>query len=553
VALPPKVYDTLWLLLESQGRLVEKDEFLNRLWPDSHVEEVGLAHAISQLRKALGAGMDKTTFIETVPKRGYRFRVPVEVVGLQSQSAPRVTLGVLPVENLGAGPDHDYLAAGLMEEVIAVLGQIDPEHIAVIGRTSMMVYQNTRRSLAEIGRELGAGFLVESSIRGEGESVRITSRLIRATDQVQIWSASYNTQPCSVLAFQKELSTAIAREIQVRLSPDRVNGLARRHTQHVEAYDLYLRGRYYWTQLSPLTTRRALEFYIRATELDPNYALAWAGLADAYSSSPINGDASPTQVGPRARDAVEHAIGSAPDLAETQASLGLMKLWLDWDRPAAEIAFRDVIKLDRSYGPAHRTLGIVLSLMGRHDAAQSAMRCARELDPLDFVHQALSAQVAFFARDYAAALDFARRANVLDPEFWVGYYQLAQAYEQLGDNDLAFDALQKAGQFGGGNSKAVALRGYLFGKLGRTGEAREVQHTLAAVARERYVPPYATALVYAGLGEQGQALDWLDRACEAHDVHLLLLPVDPKWDALKGELRFLKLLERCGFDRHAIG
>ena len=547
VALPPKVYDTLRLLLESQGRLVEKDEFLSRLWPDSHVEEVALAHAISQLRKVLGTGRDRTDFIETVPKRGYRFREPVEVVSLQSQPTLRVTLGVLPVENLGAGLDLEYLAAGLMEEMIAVLGQIDPEHITVIGRTSMMVYRNARNSLAEIGRELGAGFLVESSIRAEGGNIRITSRLIRTTDQIQIWSASYNTEPGSVLEFQKELSTAIAREIQVRLSPDRVNGIGRRQTQHVEAYDLYLRGRYYWTQLSPLTTRRALEFYTRATELDPGYGLAWAGLADAYSSSPINGDASPALVAPRAREAVERAMGAAPNLAEAQASLGLMKFWLDWDLAAAEGAFRNAIRLDPGYGPAHRTLGILLSLMNRHDAAESAMRSARELDPLDFVHQALSAQVAFFARDYPAAIDFARRANVLDPEFWVGYYQLAQAYEQLGRSDLAFDALQKAGQFSGGNSKAVALRGYLFGKLGRTGEAREVLQTLAAVARERHVPPYATALVYSGLGEQDQALDWLHRACDAHDVHLLVLPVDPKWDALRGDARFSRLLERCGF------
>jgi tetratricopeptide (TPR) repeat protein len=326
-----------------------------------------------------------------------------------------------------------------------------------------------------------------------------------------------------------------------------VNGLARRQTRDAEAYDLYLRGRYFWTQLSPLTTRRAVEFYARAAELDPGYALAWAGLADAYSSSPINGDAPPKQVWPRAREAVERAVAAAPDLAETQGSLGLMKFWLDWDRPAAAAAFRNAIELDPGYGLAHRTLGIVLSHMGRHDDAQSAMRCARQLDPLDFVHLALSAQVAFAARDYPGAIDFARQANVLDPEFWVGYYQLAQAYEQLDRNDLAFDALQKAGQFSGGNSKVVALRGYLFGKLGRAGEALEVLNTLDAVARERYIPPCSKALVYAGLGQHGQALDWLDRAYDAHDVHLLLLLTDPKWDALRGEARFQLLLERCGF------
>ena len=548
VPLAPKVYDTLLLLLESQGRLLEKSELLNRLWPGTFVEEVGLAHAISQLRKALREGTDGASFIETVPKRGYRFVVPVEVVGPKSQeTTSRVTLAVLPVENLGAGADHEYLAAGLTEEFIAVLGRVDPEHIGVIGRTSMMAYRGTTKSLAEIGRELGAGFLVESSIRGEGGRVRITSKLIRASDQVLIWSASYDSEPGSVLEFQRELSTAIAQQVQVRLSPERLDGLARRQTRNIDAYDLYLRGRYFWTQLSPLTTRRALEFYTRATELDPDYALAWSGLADAYSASPINGDAPPLHVWPLARNAVAHALGAAPNLAEAQTSLGFLKFWLDWDWVAAETAFRNAIALDPSYSVAHRTLAIVLSHMGQHKAALSAAQCARELDPLDFVHYALSAQVAFNARDYPAAVEFARRANVLNPEFWVGYYQLAQACEQLGRSDLTFDALQKAGQFSGGNSKAIALRGYLLAKLGRIGEAREVLNTLEAVSRERYVPPYATALVYGGLGQHDEALDWLDRAYDAHDVHLAVISVDPKWDAFRSDGRFLALIKRCGF------
>jgi tetratricopeptide (TPR) repeat protein len=216
---------------------------------------------------------------------------------------------------------------------------------------------------------------------------------------------------------------------------------------------------------------------------------------------------------------------------------------------ASETAFRNAIRLDPGYGLAHRTLGILLSQMKRHGAARLAMQTARELDPLDFVHHALSAQVAFIARDYPTAFDFARRANVLDPEFWVGYYQFAQACEQLGESELALEALQKAGRFSGGNSKVIALRGYLFGKLGRIGEALEVLNTLEAVSRERYVPPYATALVLVGLGRHDQALDWLDRAYAAHDVHLLLLSVDPKWDALRADSRLPALIKRCGFDR----
>jgi len=548
VPLEPKVYDALLLLLESRGRLVEKAEFLSRLWPGSFVEEVGLAHAISQLRKALRYGTDGTSFIETVPKRGYRFSVPVEaVVPIRGESPSRVTVAVLPLENLGAGSDYEYLAAGLTEEIIAVLGQVAPDTIGVIGRTSMMAYKGTTKSLAEIGRELDAGFLVESSIRGEKGRVRITAKLIRASDQVLIWSASYDSEPGSVLEFQRELSAAISQEIQVRLSPERLDRLARRQTRNTDAYDLYLRGRYFWSQLSPVTTRRALEFYTRATELDPDYALAWCGLADAYSGSPINGDAPPLEVWPRARDAVTRALSAAPNLAEAHTSLGILKFWLDWDWVSAETAFRNAIALDPSNGVAQRTLAILLSHKGQHDAALRAAQTARELNPLDFVHHALSAQVAFNARDYPAAVEFSRRAIALDPEFWVGHYQLAQASVELGKSDLAFDALQKAGLFSGGNSKTIALRAYLFAKVGRAGEARELVNILEAVSRERYVPPYAMALAYVGLGEHDQALDWLGRAYDAHDVHLVLIPVDPKWDTFRSVDRFLELGNRCDF------
>jgi TolB-like protein/Flp pilus assembly protein TadD len=548
LALAPKVFDTLCLLVESQGRLVEKDEFLERVWQGSFVEEVALAHAISQLRKALRNGAEEADFIETVPKHGYRFTASVEIVREESHEATsRLTLAVLPFENLGADPEREYLADGLTEEAIAALGQVDPEHLGVIGRTSAMAYKGRAKSLAEIGQELGVTFLMEGSIRTEGSRLRITTRLVRASDQIQMWSDSYDSEPGNVIEFQRELSVAIAQQVHLQLSPERLNGLSRRQTQHSEAYDLYLRGRYFWNQLSPLTTRRAVELYSRATELDPGYALAWCGLADAYAAGPINGDANPLEVWPRAREAAARAVSAAPGLAQVHSSTGFVKFWLDWEWPAAERAFRRAIAMDPNYSLAHRMLGIVLSHLGRHGEALAAARRAREVDPLDFTHQALSAQIAFNARDYPAAVEFARRATVLDPEFWVSYIQLAQAYEQLGESDAAFEALQKAGQFSGGNSKAIALRGYLFAELGRAGEAREVLRTLEAVSRARYVPPYASALVHAGLGEPDTALEWLERAYRAHDVHLALLPVDPKWDAFRADARFLAVIENCAF------
>jgi tetratricopeptide (TPR) repeat protein len=410
-----------------------------------------------------------------------------------------------------------------------------------------MAYKRSTRSLAEIGHEMGAALLVESSVRTENGRLRISSKLIRVSDLAEIWSASYDAKPRSVLEFQRELSAAIATQMRVQLSPERVAALERRQTRHLQAYDLYLRGRYFWNQLSPATTRRALEYYTRATEVDPHYALAWSGVADAYSASPINSDAPPAAAWARARDAAARAVAAEPNLAETQTSQGIVKFWFDWDWRGAEAAFRKATELDPGYALAHRMAGICLSHMGKKEDALSAIQRARELDPLQASHHALSAQVAFNARDYSEALRFARQATVLDPEFWIGYMQLAQAYERLGQTELALDVFNTAARLCGGNSKTLSCRGYILARAGMTEAAREVLSTLEAVGRERYVPPYALALVHAGLGQLDEMLAWLQRAYEARDVHLVFLPVDAKWDAVREDPRFQAILARCGF------
>lgn len=549
VRLERRPMDLLILLVQQRGQLVPRGDIQRQLWGDSAFVDVemGINTVILKVRRALHDSPRKPAFIDTVPGKGYRFIAEVEVVGGR-QAVSRLRLAVLPFENLAADPEREYLADGLTEEVTALLGQLGVERLDVIGRTSVMAYKRTTKSIAAIGRELDAVYLVESSISAQGEKYRITSKLIRALDQVQIWSSSYERQPNCMLEFQRELSSAIAEQIRLRLSPDRLDALTRRQTRDPEAYDLYLRGRHLWNQLSPPTTRRAIEYYSRATERDSEYALAWSGLADAYAASPINGDAPPLDVWRRAGDAAKRAVAGEPDLAEAHASVALVKFWLDWDWAGAETAYRKAIALDPNYAVAHRTLGIVLSCMQRHEEAERAVRRARELDPLHAGNYALSAQVAFHARDYPAAIQLARQATLLDPEFWVGYIQLAQAYEQSGNSDLAFDALQKAGMFGGDNSKVISLRGFLLAKLGRTVEAAEVLNMLEVASKHRYLPPYAMALVHCGLGQRDLAFDWLERAYQARDVHLALLPVDPKLDFLRADVRFPMLVKRCGFD-----
>jgi len=557
VPLTPKAFDTLLHLVQNRQRIVEKDELMQVIWPDTTVEENNLNQNISTLRRVLGESRGENRYIATIPGKGYRFIADVDGRGSLPAAVhalpERVTLAVLPFENLSSDPEREYLADGLTEETIAALGQIDPDHLGVIGRTSVMAYRKTKKTIGEIGSHLGATYLIESTLRTEGGRFRVTSKLIRVEDQVQVWSASYDSEPTGILNFQRELSAVIAEQIRLRLSPERLSALARRQTRNAEAYDLYLRGRHYWYQLTPPTTKRAVEYFSRATQLDPEYALALSGLADCYSGSPINGDAPPLAMWPLAREATARAVAAEPNLAEVQTSLGFVRFWFDWDWRGAEAAYRKAIDLDPHYPMAHRMLGIVLAHMGRYAEARPEMNRLRELDPLLAANQALSAQVAFAGRDYAAAVQFARQAIVIDPEFWIGLIQLGQAYEQLGESELALVALNKAGRFSGGNSKAISLRGYLFAKLGRVNEAREVLNTLEAMARERYIPPYAMALVHAGLGEKEKALEQLERAVDVRDVHMCFPPIDPKWDVFRGDPRFQAVLKRCGFSEGRAG
>jgi len=545
VPLKPKAFQILLLLVENRGHLLAKDDFLTRVWANTFVEEVILAQNISQLRKALAANSGEA-FIETVPRLGYRFVAAVETVATGEDNVSPVIVAVLPFENIGDSPEREYLASGLTEEVIASLGQVDPARIQVIGRTSVMAYKGSAKSLAEIGHELAATFLLESSMRIEGGRIRVTAKLIRAKDQVQIWASSLDAEPTSMLTFQQELSKALAEQIRLRLSPERLDALNKRQTANAEAYDAYLRGRYYWNHFTPTTTRRAVECFARATEVDPAYALAWSGIADAFSSAPIHADADPAQVWQKAKQSVENALRSEPNLPETQTSVGILKFWLDWDWKAAESALRNAIRLDANYPLAHRMLGILLAHRREDAEARVQMERARSLDPLDAMHHALSAQVAIVTRDFPRALEHARQSSIILPDFWIGYYQAGQAYVERGEYALALEALQKAAEFGARNSKVMSLQGYVLARSGHTDEAFAAIEAMEATSRQSYFPPYAIALVHAGLRNIDAVFEWLDRSLQCHDVHLALLPADPKWDWVRSHPQFVDLLKRSG-------
>ena len=600
VRLERQPMDVLILLVERRRQLVSRADIVERLWgKDVFVDvETGVHTAIRKIRQALGDSINTPAYVETVPGKGYRFVADVEVVSRTSStekpavpSAPvpgsdtapaskprsantarlviafvaiatvagvvtwtrfnggarasRVTLAVLPFEYLGSDPEREYLAVGLTEETSASLAQIDLERLIVKGRT--LGYRGTAKTAVQIGQELSVDYLVEGTIRAERGRLRVTATLIRARDQEHVWSRVYDREPTSILGLQQELSTSISEQIRLQLSPDNLRGVRDRQTQNADAYDAYLRGRYFESRRTPDTNARAIQQYERAVALDSNYALAWAGLAYTFAASAVNGDARPLEVWPRARDAAARAVRANANLGEAQLAVGYVNWLLDWDWRAAETAFRLAIRLDPSNAAAYRSLGHALSQSGQHTEAESAMRRMRELDPLEPQTYALSAQVAFQARQYAAAVAHARQAVLIDSQFWIGYMQLAQASEQLGQTDLALAALTDAARFSESNSKATSLRGYILAKSGRANEARVVLGRLESDSRERYVPPGAMALVHAGLNEREAVFEWLAKAYDARDVHLIYLPVDPKWDPYRSDPRFQAIVTRCGF------
>lgn len=459
----------------------------------------------------------------------------------------RANIAVLPFENLVTDPDRAYLADGLTEEIIAWLGQVDPERLTVVSRTSATLAARDARSVADIARQLGAEYLLESSIRTESGRVRVTAKLIRARDQVQVWSEIYNRELTSMLGLQQELGVAIAEQIRFRLSPQRYEALARRAPRVAEAYDDYLRGLTFANQRTPATTRKAIEHFTRATELDPDYALAWAALAQAYAAGPVNSDIPPLEVRARVVDATERAVRANGDLAETQFAIGYLNWMLEWDWPAAEAGFRRALDLDPRYAWTSVSLGHLLSQLGRHSEALALMRRARELDPQNVMAYAMSSQVLFQARDYQGALENAAQAIALDEDLWIGHMMRGQAYAQLGETDKALEAFAIAARYSGDNSKPVSAGAYVLARSGRRAQAQQVLATLEQQSRQRYVPPYAMALINAGLGDTDAVFAWLDRAFDARDVHLMYLTVDAKWDPYRSDPRFDALLARCGF------
>jgi TolB-like protein/tetratricopeptide (TPR) repeat protein len=549
VALPPKVTELLVALVEAAGRVLTREQLLQRLWRDTVVEEGSLTSHISMLRKALGEGPNGQDFIETLPKRGYRFVASVKPAASQAPDSgvDRAMLVVLPFENLTAGERYDYFSEGLTEEMITELARLSPERLGVIARTSAMQFKSTTKSIAQIGSDLGVSHVLEGSVRRAGERVRITAQLIRVSDESHLWAQSYERGLLDVLEVQADVARAVAREIQIKLTPHerrRLDGDKPRSINS-QAYELYLRGRHFWYRRTEAGIRKSIECFEEALRHDPSFAAAYDGISDAHTMLACRGMTPALESFHKAKTAARQAVRLQPELGEGYASLAHVRLH-DWDWVGLESDFRQAVELDPGYGIAHYWYAEYLMAMGRTREAVDRVEHGRELDPLNSVINASVGMIRYLAHNYDGALVALRRGLEIDPTHYVSYLRVGLVCLQKNLPNEAIDAMRQAVTHSGGSTEALAGLAQAHAVTGDKLAMERIMKELGESA-DRYVSPYNVARVYAAIDDKQRALEWLERAYREHNPDLIELTREPSFAGLHSDAKFRELVERIGW------
>ena len=616
----------LAILLEHRGEMVTREQLQHRLWPsDTFVDfEHSLNTAVMRLREVLSDSSENPRFIETLPRRGYRFLAPLEEkpasvneptpvqsgeVGASQSADSKVdstsppllpafpafaakpekrvqrlrlvtvtlsifaivlagafafrylkrfslatapsgqltSLVVLPFENLSADKDQAYFADGMTDELIAHLAKI--RSLRVISRTSSMEYKGAHKTLSQIARDLHVDSVVEGTVLRSGDRVRITAELVQVATDRHLWAETYESQLGDILTLQSHVASAIVNEIRVKLTPEDQVRLATTRQVSTQSYENYLKGRYYWNKRSQEGLTKAIDYFQLAIEQDPNYALAYAGLADCYSiiGSVIVGTVPALEVAPKARAAALKSLELDNTLAEAQTSLATVRFNYDWDWNAAASGFRRAVELNPNYATAYQRNSLYLMSMGRTSESIAEMNRAHDLDPLSISMNFSLGWRLYLAREYDQAIEQLRNTIDMDPDFVLPHLVLGQAYEQKKMYDQAITELRRAVDISQSSPPAVAALARTYAVSGRTTEARKLLDQLMEQSKRRYVSPFYVAIVYAGLGENDQALDWIEKAYKDRSNAIVFAKVNPQLDTLRSTPRFQSLLHRLAF------
>jgi TolB-like protein/DNA-binding winged helix-turn-helix (wHTH) protein/Tfp pilus assembly protein PilF len=603
VAITPKAFEVLLLLIQHSGQVVSKDELMRTVWPDSFVEESNLTQTVFMLRKGLGETPDRR-YILTVQGRGYRFAPDVKEVfeppkrdtlspqvrtenfsaytadqpqlrlrtswllagiclmilaaGLaayfRKANAPvqnrqprvRVMLAVLPFQNLTGDPAQEYFSDGLTEEMISHLGVLDPKSLGVIARTSVMHYKKNQSQLDQIGRELGVQYVLEGSVRRDPGKVRISAQLVQTSDQTHLWARQYDRELNNLLGLQDEIAQEIGDEIQLTFSQNTpgqkktaVSSAKPQNPKSYEAFDFYLKGRYFWNKRSLDGFEQAIKYFQQAIAKDPDYALAYAGLADSYALLPGYSMTPQTELLPKARAAALKALQLDEGLAEAHTSLALITENYDWDWQTAEKEYLRAIELNPNYATAHHWYAEYLTWVGRFDEALRESERARQLDPLSLIIASDNAMIFYYSRQYNRAAKGFNAVLEMDPAFprarmiRVVDVETGQFAEAMADIDKY-------------TPNNYWDKAYTLGRAGRMAEAQHAFEELKELSRHRPVDPAAFAWACVGMGKKDEALAWLDKAYARHSNSMSALKIEPGWDPLRGDPRFQRLMQKVG-------
>jgi TolB-like protein/DNA-binding winged helix-turn-helix (wHTH) protein/Tfp pilus assembly protein PilF len=597
----------LAVLLEHPGEVVTREELRSRVWPNESFGDFdqALNIAIGKLRSALGDAAENPRFIETLPKRGYRFIADVSVLdavahpkrpesvagdlpardpGLTLEEAgvtvapkrqpwlprrvivalvlslliffawrfrswaPALTgirsIAVLPLENLSGDASQNYFADGMTDELITDLAQISA--LRVISRTSVMVYKGARKPLPQIARELNVDAVVEGTVLRSGDQVRITAQLIEASTDKHLWSRTYQGDLRDTLALQNRVASAIADQIRISLTPQEQAALKNVKVVNPEAYESYLKGRYFWNKRTADGLKVALAYFTQAIEEDPKYAQAYSGLADTYA---LLGDwqyavMTPQEAFPKAKAAAIKALELDSTLGEAHNSLAFVLDGFDWDLDGGGKEFERAIKLSPGYATAHHWYAWHLSLLGRFDEAIMEMRKAENLDPLSLIINADLAELLSLAHSYDESIRQSRKTIEMDTNFALAHNQLAQAYLQKHMYDEAVAELQKAVRLSGDSPTCLANLARAYIASGKRSEAAKLLGDLKKRSNPSYSNAAEIAMIYASLGDADQAMTWLEKGFhERFNPGVLLRP---GFDPLRSDPRFQNLLHRIG-------
>jgi TolB-like protein/DNA-binding winged helix-turn-helix (wHTH) protein/tetratricopeptide (TPR) repeat protein len=559
ITLPPKDLETLLVLVERAGHIVEKEELLEKVWPGVFVEEGNLARHVFNLRQVLGDSPDGRKYIETIPKRGYRFVAAVHAesepaaphlstlqASEQARSAvspgqkrifwlwplalsalavtailiarhfwpprnpspQRVMLAVLPFANLSGDAHEDYFADGLTEEMIAQLGQLQPAKLGVIARTSTVRYKDTKETAAQIGRELGVGYLLEGSVRRGGERVRITAQLIQTEEQTHLWAQTYERPLTDVLSIQREIAERITHSLSIQLLSPATSIPASSHV-NFESYDKYLLGLHELGKGTRESGNRAIQYFQEGIAKDPNDARLYAALAGAYDAITTY-YSSPAEVMPRAKEAALRAVGLDPNLASAHVRLGYVRLFFDWDWPAAEVEYRRALEINPSLPEAQLGYANYLATLGHFDEAISRVQQAYLFDPLALESRNEALWIYFFSGRMPEMVEQCQKTIELEPDAGLPHAMLALAHAQMGQRAETLRAAENAIRLANSPSVMTTTAAAL-ARVGQRHEAKQLLGKALEQAKERYVCRFLVADAYVELGDKERALESLEQ------------------------------------------